>query len=55
MSIVPFFVLFVYAFLDPNSVRLLFVTLPGQMILSLCVVLNTVSYFSALKILNADI
>src|SRR5207247_1092382 len=49
MSIVPFFILAVYSFLDPNSVRLLFVTLPGQMILSACVVLNIASYFWALK------
>lgn len=55
MSVVPFFILAVYSFLDPNSVRLLFVTLPGQMILSTCVLLNIVSYLWALKILNADI
>ena len=50
-----FFILLVYSYLDPTNVRLLFVTIPGQLILGACVVLNMAAYFWALKILNADI
>ena len=55
MALAPFFILIVYAFLDPNNVRLLFVTLPGQLILAACVLLNIAAYFWALKILKTDI
>lgn len=55
MALAPFFILIVYAFLDPNNVRLLFATLPGQLILAACVLLNLVAYLWAMKILNADI
>ena len=41
--------------LDPVNTELLFVTLPGQIILSTAVLLNVTAYFWALKILNADI
>jgi tight adherence protein B len=55
MAAVPPFVLVVYAWLDPNNVSLLFVTLPGQLMLATAVVLEIVAYFWALKILNPDI
>ena len=55
MAMAPFFILLVYSYLDPTNVRLLFVTIPGQLILGACVVLNMAAYFWALKILNADI
>lgn len=55
MAIVPALLLFVYAFVDPVNTERLFTTLPGQLILSVSLVLNLVAYLWALKILNADI
>jgi len=55
MAIVPFFLLVVYYFMDPNNTRLLFMTLPGQLMLSASVVLNLLAYLWALRILKADI
>ncbi|MBM4004234.1 MAG: hypothetical protein FJ295_13260 [Planctomycetes bacterium] len=55
MALAPLFILAVYTFLDPNNVRLLFVTLPGQLILAVCVLLNLAAYLWALRILKADI
>lgn len=55
MALAPLFILAAYSFLDPSNVRLLFVTLPGQLILAACLVFNIVAYLWALKILNADI
>lgn len=55
MAIVPFFLLVVYYFMDPDNTRLLFVTLPGQLILAVSVLLNLAAYFWALQILKADI
>ncbi len=55
MAIVPFFLLVVYYFMDPNNTRLLFVTLPGQLMLSVSVLLNLAAYLWALRILRADI
>ena len=55
MALAPLFILALYSFLDPNNVRLLFVTLPGQLILAACLLFNIAAYFWALKILNADI
>ena len=55
MSLVPFVILIVYTYLDPNNVRMLFVTIPGQIILVACVVLNIAAYLWALRILRADI
>ena len=55
MAIVPAFILASYFYLDPDNTRLLFITFPGQLILSICVMLNMAAYFWAVKILNADI
>ena len=55
MAIVPAILLLVYFFVDPRNTELLFVTIPGQMILSAAVILNVVAYLWALRILRADI
>lgn len=55
MSIIPAFILVTYMYLDPENTRLLFVTFPGQILLSVCIVLNIAAYFWSVKILNADI
>lgn len=55
MSIVPVFILLIYAWLDPTNVRLLFTTIPGQIMLSVSVVLNVLAYVWSAKILSPDI
>jgi tight adherence protein B len=55
MAIVPFVLLVVYSIIDPVNTRLLFVTLPGQILLSISIILNLLAYFWALKILDPDI
>ncbi|MFO0901743.1 MAG: type II secretion system F family protein [Pirellulales bacterium] len=55
MAIVPAFILATYFYLDPDNTRLLFITFPGQLILSICAILNLAAYFWAVKILSADI
>lgn len=55
MSIVPLFILVTYFYLDPENTRLLFITFPGQLMLTICAVLNLAAYMWALKILSADI
>lgn len=55
MAIVPPVLLVVYFFIDPENTQLLFMTLPGQLILSISLALNIAAYFWALKILRADI
>lgn len=55
MAIIPPILLVVYFALDPQQTELLFVTLPGQILLSIAAILNLAAYFWALKILNADI
>jgi tight adherence protein B len=55
MAIVPFFLLVAYMFIDPENVQRMFNTLPGQIMLTLSVVLNLAAYFWALKILDPDI
>ena len=55
MAIVPAILLVVYYFVDPQNTELLFVTLPGQVILSTAFMLNLIAYLWAMKILNADI
>ena len=55
MSIVPFFLLIVYAFIDYKAVEGLFTTMPGQIMLAVSIVLNLIAYFWALKILDPDI
>ena len=55
MAIVPAILLVVYFAVDPVNTELLFVTLPGQVILSTAGMLNLIAYLWAMKILNADI
>ncbi|MFO0872088.1 MAG: type II secretion system F family protein [Pirellulales bacterium] len=55
MSIVPAFILVTYLYLDPDNTRLLFITFPGQLLLTVCALLNLAAYFWAVRILSADI
>ncbi|MCY2993261.1 MAG: type II secretion system F family protein [Planctomycetota bacterium] len=55
MALAPPLILLVYFYVDPVNTPLLFTTLPGQVLLSIAVVLNTVAYLWACKILDADI
>jgi Flp pilus assembly protein TadB len=55
MAVVPLLLLVVYAVVDPHNTERLFTTLPGQLILSVAMVLNVVAYLWALKILSSDI
>lgn len=55
MAIVPFLVLVIYYFVDPENTRLLFITSFGQVILAIVLILNIVAYFWARRILNPDI
>ena len=55
MAIIPPLLLIVYFFVDPENTELLFVTMPGQIILSAAAVLNLTAYLWSLKILKADI
>ncbi len=55
MALAPAFILVVYFFIDPVNTERLFNTVPGQMILSIALVLNLLAYFWARKILNPDI
>jgi tight adherence protein B len=55
MAVAPALILLVYFYLDPVSTRFLFVTLPGQLMLSAVVILNVAAYVWARVILNPDI
>lgn len=55
MAIAPALILIVYFFIDPVNTRLLFVTLPGQVMLAVAIVLNLIAYFWAQAILSPDI
>lgn len=55
MAIAPAAILTLYFFIDPSNTRLLFVTLPGQIMLAVAIVLNLVAYFWAQAILAPDI
>lgn len=55
MAIVPLLLLVVYYFMDPANTQLLFTTIPGQMLLSVSILLNLAAYAWAMKILQADI
>ncbi|MEQ8791018.1 MAG: type II secretion system F family protein [Pirellulaceae bacterium] len=55
MALVPLFVLLLYYLvIDPTNTVKLFVTLPGQIMLSAALLLNLVAYFWSLRILRAD-
>ncbi|MCL4203672.1 MAG: type II secretion system F family protein [Pirellulaceae bacterium] len=55
MAAAPALILAVYFYIDPVNTRMLFVTLPGQIMLSAAVVLNLVAYGWARVILNPEI
>ena len=55
MALTPFFVLLAYYFIDPENTLRLFDTLPGQLMLSVSIVLNLASYLWARSILTPDI
>ena len=56
MALVPLFVLVLYYLvIDPENTLKLFNTLPGQIMLSVAIVLNIGAYFWGLRILRADI
>ena len=55
MALVPPIILLVYNFVDPVNTRMLFTTVPGQLILSAAIVLDVIAYVWAQSILNPDI
>lgn len=55
MALAPAIILVVYYFVDPINTTRLFVTVPGQVLLSISLVLNVVAYVWARHILNPDI
>lgn len=55
MALAPVLILLVYFYIDPVNTRMLFTTLPGQLMLSVAVVLNLAAYGWARWILNPDI
>jgi tight adherence protein B len=55
MAIAPGIILVVYYIVDPDATRLLFMTLPGQIILTIAAVLNLLAWLWARSILKADL
>jgi tight adherence protein B len=55
MALAPAFILAAYYFVDPKNTPLLFVTVPGQILLAIALVLNVLAYLWARAILNPDI
>ncbi len=55
MALAPGFILVVYYFVDPENTLLLFTSVPGQILLSISLLLNVTAYFWARKILHPDI
>jgi tight adherence protein B len=55
MAIAPLVILVVYYFVDPLNTTRLFVTVPGQILLSISVVLDVIAYVWARAILTPDI
>jgi tight adherence protein B len=55
MAIAPFLILIVYYFVDPVNTMRLFTTVPGQVLLSISVVLDVIAYVWARAILTPDI
>jgi tight adherence protein B len=55
MGLAPALILFVYHFVDPINTHRLFVTLPGQILLSISLVFNLIAYAWARYILHPDI
>jgi tight adherence protein B len=55
MALAPPLVLLVYYFVDPINTARLFTTVPGQIMVSVAVILNVIAYLWARKILSPDI
>jgi len=55
MAIAPVLILLVYHFMDPVNTARLFVTVPGQILLSVALLLNVIAYLWARYILHPDI
>jgi tight adherence protein B len=55
MAVAPVLILLVYFYVDPVNTRLLFATLPGQVMLSVAVALNLAAYGWARVILSPEI
>jgi tight adherence protein B len=55
MAIAPLLILIVYYFVDPVNTTRLFTTVPGQILMSIAVVLDVLAYLWARAILNPDI
>ncbi len=55
MAIAPLVILVVYYFVDPLNTTRLFVTVPGQILLSISIVLDVLAYVWARAILTPDI
>jgi tight adherence protein B len=55
MALAPFFILILYYFADPVAVSRMFLTPPGQLLLSAAVILNIAAYLWARAILDPDI
>lgn len=55
MALTPLFVLLAYFFVDPDNTLRMFDTLPGELMLSLAVLLNIAAYLWARRILTPDI
>lgn len=55
MSIAPLVILVVYYFVDPLNTTRLFTTVPGQVLLSISIVLDVIAYVWARAILTPDI
>ncbi len=55
MAIAPVGILAMYAMMDPDNVKALYDSFPGQVVMCTAIVLNVIAYFWAVKILDADI
>ena len=55
MALAPLFIVVLYSFADPESIRTLFTTPPGHLLLVVAIVLNIGAYLWARVILNPDL
>ncbi len=55
MALAPALILLVYYFIDPDNTRLLFTSVPGQILLAVAIVLNVIAYLWAQVILSPDL
>lgn len=55
MALTPVLILAAYYVVDPKNTKLLFTTVPGQMLLAIAAILNVLAYLWARALLNPDI